>query len=176
MGADEADHLLNDPQTPATKLKTLLGKAAIYDRRLAQHPNAAPEMLVKLAKSRDRLTRRGVVTNPQTPKDILLELAPSFPGEFFLNPVFDLLLIEEPDVLEKLPVGVMKNILKRPDCPGAFLRWAVKYGNRSHHLALVSRAATSREMLEQIAGGPHGPAAEIAEDRLMRGDWMEAGE
>ena len=140
------------------------------------HPNTTPEMLAKLAGATDRLTRRGVVTNPQTPKEVLLKLAPSFPGEFFLNPVFDLLLIEDPDVLERLPVGVMKNILKRPDCPGSFLRWAVAYGGKSHQLAVVSREAITRGMLEKIAAGPNGPAAEIAGDRLMRGDWMEAGE
>ena len=174
MDDDEINSLLENPVTPSSKLRSLAGRSQKWDRKLATHPNAATEILAKLAKSADRLTRRGVTLNPQTPKDALLALAPSFPGEFFLNPAFDLLLIEEPNLLQALPVGVMKNILRRPDCPYSFLRWAAVYGGRSHHLALVSREALSREMLQQIANGPHGPAAEVAADRLMRGDYSEA--
>jgi hypothetical protein len=174
MGDNEIVRLLDDPVTPSSKLRSLAGRSRKWDRMLAMHPNAPPEILAKLARSTDRLTRRGVTLNPQTPKDALVALAPSFPGEFFLNPAFDLLLLEEPNLLQGLPVGVVKNILKRPDCPLSFLRWAVVYGGRSHQLALVSREALSREMLQQIAAGPHGPAAEVAADRLMRGDRSEA--
>ncbi|MBK7015065.1 MAG: hypothetical protein IPH39_05660 [Sulfuritalea sp.] len=173
MDDDEIANLLKDPVTPSSKLRSLAGRSQKWDRMLATHPNAPPAILSKLAKSADRLTRRGVTLNPQTPKNELVSLASSFPGEFFLNPAFDLLLLEEPNLLQALPVGVMKNILKRPDCPRSFLRWAVVYGGRSHHLALVSREALSREMLQQIAAGSHGPAAEVAANRLMRGDFLE---
>jgi hypothetical protein len=174
MDDQEIGRLLDDPGTPSSRLKSLAGRSPKWDRKLAMHPNATTDILEKLAKSADRLTRRGVTLNPQAPKDVLLALAPSFPGEFFLNPAFDLLLLEDPNLLQAMPVGVMKNILKRPDCPQSFLRRAVTFGSRSHHLALVSRESLSREMLQQIAAGPHGPAAEVAADRLMRGDWSEA--
>jgi len=173
MSDEEIRCLIDDSATPGAQLASLVGRSVKWDCLLAAHPNATSETLTKLAKSGDRQTRRAVAMNPQTPKHILLKLAPTFPGEFFLNPVFDLLLLEDPNLLGELPVTVIKNILKRSDCPESFLRWAAAYGGRSHHLALVDRAVISRAMLEQISAGPHGPAAEKAADRLMRGDWSE---
>lgn len=173
LGEEEIRCLIDDPATPGAQLALLIGRSVKWDRLLAAHPNATSETLTKLAKTGDRQTRRAVAMNPQSPKDILLNLAPTFPGEFFLNPVFDLLLLEDPNLLGALPVTVIKNILKRFDCPESFLRWAAAYGSRSHHLALVEREVVSRALLEQISAGPHGPAAEKAADRLMRGECID---
>jgi hypothetical protein len=174
MDADQIEALLRDPDTPDSRLELLLGHSVKSDRMVAVHPRASDAILSRLAQSADRQTRRGVATNPQTPKEILLKLAPTFAGEFFLNPVFDLLLLEDPYLLDALPITVIKNILRRDDCPASLLRWAAAHGGRSHHLALVARSTISRGMLEQIAAGPHGPAAETAANRLMRGEWCEA--
>lgn len=165
--------LLDDPATPGAELMPLAGHSPNRDRQLAAHPNALGEMLTQLANSADRQTRRRVAMNPQSPKAVLLKLAPTFPGEFFTNPAFDLLLMEDPNLLNAVPITVIKNILKRGDCPLSMLRWAVVYGGKSHHLALVDRESISRVLLEQIAAGPHGPAAEKAASRLMRGDWHD---
>ena len=164
---------LTDPATPGADLMPLISRSVRWDRLLAAHPNATGEMLGQLAHATDRLTRRAVAMNPQAPKDVLLKLAPTFAGEFFTNPVFDLLLLEDPNLLDALPVTVIKNILKRTDCPESIMRWAAAHGTRSHHLALVDREFISRAMLQQIAVGPHGPAAERAAGRLLRGDWSE---
>lgn len=166
--------LLNDPATANAALSPLVGRSPKWDRLIAIHPKASGVVLTRLAASVDRQTRRAVAMNPQTPKDVLLKLAPTFPGEFFTNPVFDLLLLEDPNLLDALPITVIKNILRRDDCPDSLLRWAAAHGGRSHHLALVDRETISRAMLEQIAAGPHGPAAEKAANRLMRGEWSEA--
>ena len=140
------------------------------NRSIALHPNTSPELLTKLAQSPDKSTRRNVTLNPQTPREVLLQLAPTFAGEFFLNPAFDFLLIEDPNLLFSLPIGVFKNILKRDDCPSSLLNWATKCGDKSHHLAVVSRTDLSKEMLQRIAEGPHVKAAEIAAGRLIAGD------
>jgi hypothetical protein len=66
---------------------------------------------------------------------------------------------------------VLKNILKRDDCPASLLEWAIEGGDRSHHLALVDRADVSEEMLRRIAQGPHARPSEIAADRLIAGDF-----
>jgi len=174
MDDEQIRSLLNDPATAEAALLPLIGRAPQWDRLIAIHPMASGGVLTRLAASADRQTRRAVAMNPQTPKDVLLKLAPTFPGEFFTNPVFDLLLLEDPNLLDALPITVIKNILRRDDCPGSLLRWAAAHGGRSHHLALVDREMISRAMLEQIATGPHGPAAEKAANRLMRGEWSEA--
>ncbi len=173
MDDKQIDSLLNDPATAEAALLALIGRSPKWDRLIAIHPRATGDVLNRLAVSGDRQTRRAVVLNPQTPKDILLKLAPTFPGEFFTNPVFDLLLLEDPNLFDQLPISVIKNILRRDDCPVSLLRWAATHGGRSHHLALVVRETISRTLLEQIASGPHGPAAEKAANRLMRGDWDE---
>jgi hypothetical protein len=167
----QVETLLNDPATPASRLSPLVGHSVKTDRVLAIHPQASEAILSRLAESADRPTRRGVAKNPQTPKNVLLKLAPTFAGEFFLNPAFDLLLLEDPNLLDALPVTVIKNILKRPDCPSSLLRWAAAYGGRSHQLAVVDREVIGRPLLEQISSGPHGQAAEKAAGRLLRGDY-----
>ncbi len=167
MKTDRSSAVVDDPATDASVLEALIGESFKVNRSIASHSNASPERLRELAKSPDRLTRRNVALNPQTPKDVLLVLAPTFASEFFLNPVFDLLLMEDPNLLFGLPVTVLKNILKRPDCPESILNWAARYGDKSHQLALVSRTEISKQLLECIANGPHVKPAEVAAGRLM---------
>ena len=159
--------VVDNPSSDLAALSAQAGISAKGDRAIAMHAHACPELLERLAASSDRQTLRNVILNPQTPTAILLKLAPTFPGEFFLNPVFDLLLMENPNLLFELPIAVMKNILKRPDCPDSFLHWAARHGDKSHQLALVSRAELSRELLEHVANGPHVKPAEAAAGRLM---------
>lgn len=146
-----------------------VGISVKLDRVIALNTNACPELLVRLARSSDKQTLRNVVLNPQTPTVILIELAPRFPGEFFLNPVFDLLLMENPSLLFELPGGVLKNILKRPDCPYSLLHWAARHGDKWQQLALVGRSDISLDLLRSVANGPHVKSAEAAAGRLLTG-------
>jgi len=173
--ADETEiaKALEDPELDSSILEGFAFRSFKINRMVALHPNASAELLAKLAKSPDKLTRRNVVRNPQTSKEVLMDLAPTFPGEFFLNPAFDFLLMEDPNLLFSLPVGVLKNILKRDDCPDSFLNWAAKCGDKSHHLAVVGRTDVTRENLQLIASGPNIKAAEIAAGRLISGDFTE---
>ncbi len=163
--------MLEDLQLDSCTLESFAFRSFKLNRSIALHPNANPDLLAKLAQSPDKPTRRNVTLNPQTPKEVLLQLAPTFAGEFFLNPAFDFLLMEDPNLLFSLPVGVMKNILKRDDCPFPLLNWASKYGDKSHQLAAVSRTDLTKEMLQRIANGPHVKAAETAAGRLLAGDY-----
>ena len=162
---------LEDVELDAHTLESFAFRSFKINRLVALHPNASVELLARLAKSPDKPTRRNVALNPQTSKEVLLSLAPTFAGEFFRNPAFDFLLMEDPNLLFSLPVGVLKNILKRDDCPNSFLNWAAKCGDKSHHLAVVSRAEISKDVLQVIAEGPHVKAAEIAAGRLIAGDF-----
>ena len=169
----EIAKMLEDADLDIFTLERLAFRSFNINRMIALHPNASAELLAKLSKSPDKLTRRNVARNSQTSKEVLLYLAPTFAGEFFLNPAFDLLLMEDPNLLFSLPVGVLKNILKRDDCPVSFLNWAAKLGDKSHQLAVVSRADVTKENLQLIASGPHVKAAEIAAGRLISGDFTE---
>ena len=169
----EMAKVLENLDIESSILERLAFQSFKINRIIALHPKASPDLLARLAKSPDKLTRRNVALNPQTSKEVLLDLAPTFAGEFFENPAFDLLLMEEPNLLFKLPVGVLKNILKRVDCPDSLLNWAVKCGDKSHQLAVVNRADISKERLQIIADGPNVKAAEIAAGRLISGDFVE---
>lgn len=173
--ADESEmaKMLEDVELDASTLERFAFQSFKINRLVARHPNASSELLARLAKSPDKPTRRNVALNPQTSREVLLSLAPTFAGEFFRNPAFDFLLMEDPNLLFSLPVGVLKNILKRDDCPNSFLNWAAKSGDKSHHLAVVSRTEISKDVLQVIADGPHVKAAEIAAGRLISGDFKE---
>lgn len=162
---------LEEMNLDAATLESFAFRSFKLNRSIALHPNASPDLLARLALSPDTATRRHVAMNPQTPKEVLLRLAPSFAGEFFLNPVFDLLLLEDPNLLHSLPVGVMKSILRRDDCPHSLIVWAVARGDKSHQLAVVERTDLTPEMLQRIADGPHIRAAEVAAGRLLAGNF-----
>jgi hypothetical protein len=162
--------MLEDVNLDASALECIAFRSFKINRSIALHPNTSTELLARLAKSPDKPTRRNVALNPQTPKEILIMLAPTFPGEFYRNPAFDFLLMEDPNLLFSLPVGVLKNILKREDCPDSFINWASNYGDKAHQLAVVSRTEVSKDVLQRIAEGPHVKAAEIAAGRLIAGD------
>ena len=146
---------------------SLPGHSRKADRMLAQSQCATSEQLVNLAQSLDRLTRKHVVCNPNTPPEVLMSLASSFPREFFHNPVFDFLIIVNPNLLNELPVSVFKSILKMPDCPQSMLTWAVEYGGGSLQLAVAERNDTPIDLLEKIANGRHVRATELASRKLL---------
>lgn len=151
----------------ATELDGMVGVSDRMDSKIAQHSQVASSTLKKLVLSRSALVLRNVVLNAACPKETLLKLAPKFPNEFFANPAFPLLLLEEPDLFSRLPITVVKSILKSRDCPASIIDWAMRSGGSSHALALAGREDLPIPMLRKIAKGPHIKAAELATSRLM---------
>lgn len=121
------------------------------NRFLASYPKASSQMLEKLSHSSDRITRRNVVLNLNADRTVLIKLAPQFPGDFFKNPAFDWLLIEDPNLLFEIGGGVLKNILKRSDCPVSFLKWAVERGSEAERIAVTSNLQVPYELLIELA-------------------------
>ncbi len=155
-----------DPDASPASLLPLLDQDDATNRLLAKHPNASAELLEKLSHSSDQATRKAVCLNPNADKDVLLRLAPQFPGDFFRNPVFDWLLLEDPDLLFKLGQGVLKNILKRPDCPLSFLQWAASHGSEQEQLAVAMNPDAPAEVIEILSTKP-GAVADAARGRLQ---------
>ena len=142
--------LVKDPETPSEALGALVGTSETIDRALAKHPNASADVLEKLSHSSDETTRRNVVLSPNASKDVLVRLAPQFPADFFKNSAFDWLLLEEPDLLKRIGRGVMKNILKRPECPQSFLTWAAEHGSEEEMLAVAMNPNAPMEALQRL--------------------------
>ena len=108
-------------------------------------------MLEKLSHSSDKVTRQAVALNPSADKEVLARLAPQFPGDFFKNPAFDWLLLEDPDLLLRMGRGVMKNILKRPDCPPSFMKWALEHGSQPEQMAVAMNPAAPADIVAALA-------------------------
>lgn len=157
-----AKALVSDKDATPANLLNAVGIDVLIDRRVARHQNTSPDVLERLSHSSDKPTRKGVVMNPNASKEVLVRLAPQFPGNFFKNTIFDWLLIEDPELLTSMGKGVLKNILKRPDCPESFFNWAVEYGDQQQKLALAMNLNAPEEMLRSLIrqGGTAGIAAQ----------------
>lgn len=66
-------------------------------RLQAKDETTAPDVLTELSISEDKLTRQYVASNPNTPIETLAMLSKEFPDEIVDNPIFDLLLLEDPE-------------------------------------------------------------------------------
>ena len=174
MDHTEEIKIAGDPESQSERLETLFGLSDDVDRLLAGHLNATENLLERLSLSRDQITCRNVVLNANTSKNVLLVLAPRFPMDFFRNPTFDWWLLEEPDLLLRVGKGVLKNILKRSECPEAFMKWAAKKGSEEERLAVATNSNAPVDVLREIikTGGPVGILTEAVlldkPDRLSR--------
>ena len=162
-----------DPAATAEQLQACAGQGDAIDRLLAKHPNASAQLLELLSHSSDRATRKAVTLHPNTPKDALLKLAPQFPGDFFQNPAFDWLLIEHPNLMFDIGGGVLKNVLKRAECPQSFMAWAATHGSEQERLAVAMNPQAQADVLQAIErkGGKAAQAAQQhANHPLASGD------
>lgn len=143
------------------QLTAVCGHSEAVDRLLARNPRASPELLDKLSRSRDKTTREHVAVHPNASKAVVLALARQFPGAFFKNPAFDWLLLEDPDLLFEVGNGLLKNILRRADCPVSFMTWAVVHGDPQQKLAVAMNAESPEGLLRKLVaqGDKAGEAA-----------------
>lgn len=156
----------HDPWATSEGLMLLMDKDEVTNRLLAKHPRASAELLEKLSHSSDKATRKAVCLNTNVDKAVLLRLAPQFPSEFFRNPVFDWLLMEDPELLFHLGQGVLKNILKLPDCPQSFLQWAANNGSEQQQLAVAMNSNAPDDLISILAS-KSGSVADAAKGRLQ---------
>ena len=159
-----------DLESTSEQLDALCGQGEAVDRLLAKHPRASAVLLEKLSRSADRMTRKYVAIHPNAARPVLLALATQFPGDFFKNPAFDWLLLEDPDLLFKLGHGVLKNILKRPDCPESFMAWAVERGDEQQKLAVAMNPQAPEEILRSLVKQGGNPAAAAMSHGRLAGD------
>jgi predicted DNA-binding WGR domain protein/3-methyladenine DNA glycosylase AlkC len=159
--------LAKDPEADPAALEALAGSSEAIDRLLARNPKASASLLEKLSHSSDKTTRNHVVMHPNAPKDVLVKLAHQFPADFFKNPAFEWLLIEDPDLMQRIGGNVLGTLLKRPDCPQSFLNWAVKHGTEKERLAVAMNPEASEETLRELVsqGGDVAEAA-MAHEKL----------
>ena len=132
-------------------------------RQLAKGETTAPEVLAQLATNEDRETRRSVAENPNTPTGILLKLGAEFPEELLNNPIFDLLLLEKPNLIEDIPIKTLRNLIKQDNVPESFIiECAERESDEDLLLAMTVNPTISRSVLEKLHQSKFGEVSEAA--------------
>ena len=141
-----------DPDTPGEVLARLAREDVTLSRLVARNPSASSDLLRELGSSKDTTTRKWVATNPNTPSDVLLSLAVQFPVQLLENPVFDLLLLENPNLISDMPLSSLGSVLKRENCPVGILTHAAVIDDERVQLALLQNANTPSEIIGRLSG------------------------
>ena len=91
-------------------------------------PATSPDWLRRLAASSSPLLRQGVAQNPNTPADLLLELAEEFPAQLVNNPGFDIVL-ENPNLVAQMSVKTLLGLLERDEASELLLATVAESGD-----------------------------------------------
>jgi hypothetical protein len=180
------EQLATAATTPSDCLRSLAQESVALARLVASNPAAEAELLKELATHRDRDTRRNVAANPNTPTAALLTLAEMFPNEFLQNPAFPLLLLEQPNLVERIPRGVLVQLLQHEAVPESFLKWAAtktigSHGDQELQLLVAAHDQTPTDVLNSLKESPYPQVQEAAQrhlnwDNAPKEQWREVAE
>ncbi|MEG4320446.1 MULTISPECIES: HEAT repeat domain-containing protein [unclassified Microcoleus] len=122
---------------------------------VANNPSAPANLLRELSVSSDATIRAHVAANPNTPTEVLLELGSEFPEQLLGNPIFSLLLLENPNLVEQIPLTTLRSILCVESVPGFFLEWAATHSDSKVQLAVATNSQTPKTVLEKLIQNPN---------------------
>ncbi|MFM9991828.1 MAG: hypothetical protein ACKVOY_10395 [Burkholderiaceae bacterium] len=145
----------NDQGASPDILMQLLDKNDATNRLLAKHPNASSELLERLSHSSDPATRKAVTSNPNTPTVVYIKLGQQFPKEFLTNPILDLLILENPDLLQEFSDNLLVQLVRKQECPEEFLIWASSHPSEKVQLAVAMNAKAPLMALSSLAMSKH---------------------
>jgi hypothetical protein len=100
-------------KTSSDRLYELAQISTPLAQLVAQNSCTAPELLRELGNSSDVTTHQHVAANPNTPTEVLLKLGSKFPQQLLDNPIFSLLLLENPNLVNEMPISTLISLLKR---------------------------------------------------------------
>ncbi len=118
--------------------------------RQASDVNTPPEQLRQLA-AQDIAIAQRVARNPSADLDLLLELGAKFPAELLDNPIFPLLMLENPALLSQMPIVTLRAILRLDAVPARFLNWAAAHPDPTIQRIVVQHRSTSKAAVEVLA-------------------------
>lgn len=137
-------------------MQTLLTEAA--------SPETSPHRLWELAKQSRRRGElaRTLAANPNVPTETLLWLAAEQWEAFLQNPVFPLLLLEDPGLALRLPENALRAILREQEPPPEFLRALLRHPDAEIRAsARLHRAQPQAGQTPPAAAGEMPPVEEI---------------
>lgn len=144
-----AIQLAKNKNTTRDALHILIGIHTAVDRLIAKHPNAEVD---ELSESKDRITRKNVLLNPNVSSYTAAMLASEFPDEFMKLPIPILndLIIERSECIFGIGQGRLFQILSHPKCPPLLLNWACKRGGYYEQLAVWKNPNAPVELLTEM--------------------------
>ncbi|MGD1918207.1 MAG: hypothetical protein ACFCAD_04580 [Pleurocapsa sp.] len=133
--------------------------------RQAQNENTPPEILTELTTSKDKEIRRLVASNPNTPIEILEKLGEEFPDAIVDYPVFDLLLLENPEnkfvliSLARASTTSVEKLKELANYQDQDIREAVVVNNKTPADIIDSIFEKDISIKEIVAKNPHASEA-----------------
>jgi hypothetical protein len=138
-------------RTPPYRLEELSLCSLQLAQLVASNSNTAPELLRNLASNKDYLIRQALVKNPNTPIDVLWKLGRDFPEELLNNPILSLLYVENPNLVEEIPVKTLYSILMLDNAPIYLLERAAAMQLPTLDDAFLINPETPTHILEKLA-------------------------
>lgn len=120
----------------------------------AQHPDASGEALERLATRDDPEVRRAVAAHPNTPADVLVELAGDFPEAFLGNPAAMLLSTENPALPGRVPAEALHRALAPDEVPSNWLAWCCGHPDDALRLRVAEHPSTPPAVLFRLTEDP----------------------
>ncbi len=161
--------------TSQQRLAELAEESSDLARLVAGNAIAAPELLLRLSTSGDAIVRQNVAANPNTPTQVLLEIADEFPAEVLQNPIFSLLFLENPEFLNKMPGRSVASVLRQDGVPVFFLEWAGNRGDTGLRLVVAMNANTPKTVLEKLRNNHNAQVREAVEMHVNIAGEMSSG-
>lgn len=146
--------------TSADRLRELAQMGLDFARRVARNASADSELLQELSFHRDAIVRQGVTSNPNTPTGVLLQLGAEFPADLLDNPVFSLLILENPNLVNEMPIATLRSVLRLPHVPFFFIEQAADKADHEVQLALAMNLQTPQKVLERLT---HSNSPEVSQ-------------
>ncbi len=119
--------------------------------QIAIDPNSDSQSLRKIATGKDWELRRLVASNPNTPTDVLWQLGLDFPEAILINPIFQLLQLEQLQLAAEVPYATLTCLLQCERVPRNFMEYAVSQQDYGLWLAVAYNAHTPSQLLENLA-------------------------
>ena len=89
---------------------------------LARNSDTSPDVLMALYRKGKTAIHRALASNPSTPERLLLRLGGIYPDHLLANPIWDIWLLAEPDLIRRLPIGTALGLARSKTAPVSLLR------------------------------------------------------
>lgn len=119
---------------------------------LREHGTATE--LARLAHHEEADIRAGVAAHPNTPAELLGQLAAEFPAEVLENPALPLLRLAHPNLLKDWPDSSLLALLKLPQAPDWVRHHTAKSSSVEVHVALATHPHLNPAEVRQLAQHP----------------------